>query len=99
MKIGSIVETIECFEELRKTWKIPYPKKGDVLTVKSITKHPNNECKAKGIVMLQFEELNNPFGICDKQVNGKHNFVEMQLSDDIEEMLKAPLEHEISTCG
>lgn len=99
MKIGSIVETVECFEELRSNWGIPYPKKGDVLTVKSITKHPNKECDNKGIVMLQFEEINNSFGICDKQINGKPNFVELQLPDGVEEVLKAPLEYELSTCG
>ena len=93
MKIGSIVETVECFEELRRAWRIPYPSKGDVLTVKSITKHPNKECNSKGIVMLQFEELNSPFGICDKQINDKHNFVELQLPDDIYELLKVSFEY------
>lgn len=98
MQIGSIVQTVGCFKEVRETWKIPYPKKGDVLTVKLITKHPNKECHDKGIVMLQFEELANTFGICDKQVNGKYNFLELRLPAEIEEMLEAPLEREPSTC-
>ena len=98
MQIGSIVETVGDFEQVRREWGLPYPKKGDVLTVMAITKHPNIEVSRMGIVLLHFEEIPNLTGVCDKTVNGKPNFVELRLQDDIEELLKAPLETECSTC-
>lgn len=98
MQIGSIVETVGDFEDIRREWGLPYPKKGDVLTVMAITKHPNSNVSKKGIVLLHFEEIPNLTGICDKQINGKPNFVELLLPDDIEELLKTPLEHEYSIC-
>jgi hypothetical protein len=99
MQIGSIVETVGDFETVRMQWGFPYPKEGDVLTVMAITKHPNREVSKKGIVLLHFEEIPNLTGVCNKTINGKPNFVELLLPDDIEELLKAPLEHECSTCG
>jgi len=66
---------------------LPYPKKGDCLTVVNIAKHPNNEVSKKGIVLLYFEEIPNLLGVCDKQINGNPNFVELLLPDDIEELL------------
>jgi hypothetical protein len=98
MQIGSIVETVGNFETERKNWGLPYPKTGEVLTVMAITKHPNKDVSRKGIVLLHFEEIPNLTGICDKTIQGKLNFVELLLPDDIEELLKAPLEHECSTC-
>ena len=95
MKVGSLVETVADFENLRREWGLPYPKKGDVLTVMAITKHPNNFVSRKGIVLLHFEEIPNLHGVCDKQVTGKPNFLELQLPDDIEELLRAPLEFEL----
>jgi len=99
MQIESIVETVGDFETVRMQWGLPYPKKGDVLTVMAITKHPNSDVSKKGIVLLHFEEIPNLTGVCDKTINGKSNFVELLLPDNIEELLKAPLEHECSTCG
>ena len=99
MQIGSIVEMVGNFETERKNWGWPYPKTGDVLTVMAITKHPNADVSKKGIVLLHFEEIPNLVGICDKTIQGKPNFVELILPGDIEELLKAPLEHECSTCG
>lgn len=94
MKVGSIVQTVANFETLRAIWGLPYPKVGDVLTVCAITQHPNNEVSKKGIVLLHFEELPNLTGLCDKEVSGKPNFIELMLPDEIEDILKAPLEVE-----
>lgn len=99
MQVGSIVETVGDFETVRMQWGLPYPKKGDVLTVMAITKHPNRDVSKKGIVLLHFEEIPNLTGVCDKTINGKPNFVELLLTDDIEELFKHHLEHEFSTCG
>ncbi len=99
MQVGSIVETVGDFETVRIQWGLPYPKKGDVLTVMAITKHPNRDVSKKGIVLLHFEEIPNLTGVCDKTINDKPNFVELLLPDDIEELLKYPLEHECITCG
>lgn len=98
MQIGSLVETVGNFEQVRKEWGLPYPKKGDVLTVCAITKHPNEEVSRMGIVLLHFEEIPRLTGVCDKTIHGKPNFVELMLPDDIEEILKAPMERECSTC-
>lgn len=95
MKIGSIVETVGDFEDVRREWGLPYPKKGDVLTVSSITEHPHISVRKKGIVLLNFEEIPNLIGVCDKKVNGSPNFIELSLPNDIEELLKAPLEHKM----
>ena len=92
MKIGSIVHTVADFEELRVQWGFPYPKKGDVLTVSSIAKHPNNDVDKAGVVLLNFEELPSLVGVCDKKIDGKPNFLELILPGDIEEILKAPIE-------
>ena len=93
MKIGSIVETVGDFEELRKIWGLPYPKKGEVLTVSLITAHQNKNVSKKGIVLLYFEELPTLPGICDKQIDGTPNFVELLLPDDIEELLSSSVDH------
>ena len=97
MKIGSVVETVGDFEDLRKQWGFPYPKKGEVLTVIAITKHPNNDVSRKGIVLLHFEEIPKLTGVCDKQINGEPNFVELLLPDDIEKLLQVPLEKGCNT--
>lgn len=77
MEVGSLVETIGDFTELRMTWNLPYPKKGKILTVASIILHHNNHSRKKGIVLLKFEELPNLVEVCDKTINGKINFVEV----------------------
>ncbi len=83
MKIGSIVETVADFEELRRTWNLPYPKKGDVLTISCITPHPNLFNSELGLVLLYFEELPNLTGLCNKTVYNEPNFVELELSEDV----------------
>ena len=90
MQVGSIVETIANFEELRAIYGLPYPKKGDVLTVSAITKHPNSELNKKGIVLLFFEEIPNLPGVCDKEITGTINFQELSLPDDIIEIIEQP---------
>ena len=97
MKTGSIVETVGDFESIRKEYSLPYPKKGDVLTVIGITKHPNKDVSKQGIVLLHFAEIPSLPGVCDKQVNGKLNFMELILPDEIEELLKAPLKSVLSS--
>lgn len=94
MKVGSIVETVADFEMERIEWGLQYPKKGDVLTVSSITKHPNKQVSGKGIVLLNFEELPMLPGLCDKTIRGKDNFIELLLPDDIEEIIKNGITNE-----
>lgn len=88
MKIGSIVETVVDFGAERRIYGLAYPKKGDVLTVSSITKHPNNDVSNRGIVLLHFEEISNLIGVCDKKVDNTPNFVELASLDDIQELFK-----------
>ena len=49
MQVESIVETVGNFEDIRKIWGLPYPYKGDILTVSAITKHRNKQVSNKGI--------------------------------------------------
>ncbi len=88
MKVGSIVETVGDFEELRRTWGFPYPKKGEVLTISAITPHPNKSMRKLGIVLLNFEEIPNLTGVSDKTMHNDPNFVELRLPDEIYELLK-----------
>jgi len=95
MKIGSIVETVGDFEELRLMYGFPYPKKGDPLTIRSIEEHPNPDVRSRGIVLLYFEEIPDLVGVCDKSISGKPNFLELLLPDDIRNLLENPLEESI----
>jgi hypothetical protein len=92
MRVGSIVETVADFEQLRRVWNLPYPKKGDVLTVSAITRHPNPEVNKRGIVFLHFEELPGLTGLCNKTIYNKPNFLELTLPDEIMELLEQPIE-------
>ncbi len=92
MKKGSIVQAVVGFEVVRQQWGYSYPKKGDILTVSEVAKHPNPKVSKAGIVLLYFEELPNMIGICDKTINGCPNFLELHLPDCIEEALSAPIE-------
>ncbi len=87
MQIGSIVETVGNFEKIRRMWGFPYPKRGDVLTVCSIIPHSNTDVRKRGIVLLHFEELPDVPGMCDKDINGKPNFIELKLPEFIAEVL------------
>lgn len=94
MQIGSLVKCVSSFEDLRLIWKFDYPKIGDILTISNISKHPNKECSNKGIVLLSFEEKPDLiFGVCDKTVDGKVNFVEVLPPINLEEELKFEFEH------
>ena len=87
MKVGSIVEAVADFTEIQRTWPmLPYPKKGDILTVSATQPHPH------GGLMLWFDELPGSWGIASETVQGEYNFIELLLPDDMEEMLSAPLE-------
>lgn len=88
MEVGSLVETISDFEESRITWGLPYPKKGDILTISSITPHHVSHCRKLGIVLLEFYELPNLIPICDKDINGKVNFIELLPLINIEELIE-----------
>jgi len=87
MQVGSIVEVVANFEHLRRTWGIPYPKKGDVLTISGITKHPNKKARENNIVLLSFEETPFLIGICDKKFDSTPNFIELLLHDEIKKLL------------
>lgn len=78
IKIGDKVKTVGDFEELRKIYGFPYPKKDDILTVKEVTKHPVQAVGEMGIVMLYFEELPDLLGVCDKQVDDTPNFIKVE---------------------
>mgnify|MGYP001573299130 CR=1 FL=1 len=91
METGSIVETVGDFEEVRRQWRLQYPKRGDVLTVSAVTPHPDAECRRKGIVLLYFEEIPGLTGISDKKIDGTPNFVELRLPDEIMELLQEPM--------
>lgn len=73
MKVGSLVEVITDFEELREVWGFNYPRKGDVLTILQVEPHH----KWKKINLLWFEELTNVPGICNKTTKGIWNFKEL----------------------
>ena len=92
MRIGSIVETVADFEELRREWGLPYPKIGDCLEVSDVIPHPNRENRKKGIVLLSFKEHPLLMGICDKTVHGTPNFVELEIPDEVYELLNEPNE-------
>lgn len=89
MKVGSIVETVVNFEKERLEYGFTYPYRGDILTVSAITPHPNLENRKKGIVLLNFEELPNLIGLCDKQVNSRPNFIELLPPVDISELIES----------
>lgn len=77
MEVGSIVETVGDFEELRRSYGFPYPKKGEYLTISNIEPHTTPACNKKGIVFLYFEEKPGLVGVCDKKIDGEPNFVEV----------------------
>ena len=92
MQVGSLVETVGNFEDARLTWGHDYPKKGEILTVSNITKHPNAEVSKKGIILLHFEEKPNLTGLCDKTIYGEANFVELLPPMSIEELFEEEAE-------
>ena len=78
--IGSKVIAQTGFKKLRKIYGFPYPRKDQVLTVSQISMHPNPECREKGIVLLRFLETPDlTIGVCDRKVNGKLNFKEVEV--------------------
>lgn len=91
MNTGSIVETVGNFESIRATWGLPYPKRGDVLTVRAITPHPAPDLRRIGIVLLHFEEIPLLPGMCDRASDGSDNFRELMLPPDLEEILSSPI--------
>jgi len=92
MKEGSLVVTVGDFEELRRSWGYPYPKKGDVLTVSSIEPHPVSEIRNAGIVLLNFQELPGLIPVCDRKLSGGDNFQELQLPNGAEGALSKKLD-------
>jgi hypothetical protein len=95
MQVGSLVETVSNFKEIRDVWDVPYPNKGDILIISAITQHHNKKIRKKGIVLLQFEELPNNHGICDKKVNGKPNFIELLPPIDLQTMMSRNLKNQL----
>jgi len=88
MQKGSLVKTVECFEDVRKVWGLNYPVKGEILTIRDIYQHPNKDMTKLGIVLLLFEEKPTLVGICDKQANGKVNFIEVLPPINLEKELE-----------
>lgn len=78
MKIGSVVETVGNFDELRNLYGFPYPQIGDVLTVSDIYSHPNTKLQKKGVRLLYFKELPTLTGVCNKNKNGEPLFIELK---------------------
>ena len=89
MQEGSLVVALTSFDEVKREWPaLPFPNKGDILTICDIRPHPNAEIRALGIVLLFFDELEGSPGICDKTVEGEWNFAEIQppMEINIEEL-------------
>lgn len=92
MRKGSLVVAVSDFTDVKKDWPmLNYPNKGDILTVSDVLPHP----KFCHLNLLLFEELNNPFGICDMTHNGEWNFREIQppMEIDLFEETKATNPH------
>jgi hypothetical protein len=68
---------------------LPYPKKGDVLTVSSVHIHHNIECAKLGIVLLTFEEIKGLPGQADKTINGDANYLELEMSTELVAILES----------
>lgn len=98
MKVGSTVETKADFSEERTTWGLPYPKKGDLLTISYMQPHHNPHARRLGIVLLKFEELPNLIPISHKTIHNKINFVEvlppMNMQEAVDEVLSERLQPE-----
>jgi hypothetical protein len=77
MEIGGLVKCVVSFDDLQNTWGLIYPKEDEILTVNFIEAHPNKECRDVGIICLHFEEYPLLIGLCDKQINGTVNFIEI----------------------
>lgn len=97
MRVGSIVQAVADFTEIKRVWPmLPYPNKGDILTVSAVCEHPANDSRSPDAVMLWFEELPGSWGIADKTIHGEDNFVELLLPDDMEEILMGEHKLELS---
>jgi hypothetical protein len=77
MKVGSLVEAIDNFDDVRALWNLPYPHKGDRLTVTTIEKHPFHD-----FYLLTFEEMWT-FPLCDR------NFIELEIPDGVMEDIES----------
>jgi hypothetical protein len=98
MQPGSLVVTVYNFDLERNAWPYPYPKKGDILTVKMMAKDPGPDLKLhngqfipfprkKPIFDLWFEELNT-IPLADKKVSGTPNFIEIQSPEEAMQILE-----------
>lgn len=83
MNIGDLVQTVGNFESLRKIYKFPYPKIGDILTISKIESHPNYSLRKDGIILLFFEELPDLVGVCDKTIENIPNFVKIEITKNL----------------
>lgn len=84
MQVGSIVESQSNFDDVRNVWTdYDYPVMKQVLTVKTMTKHPRwgiNKNTYK-FYLLTFEEMET-YPLCDK------HFLELQPPMDLSELMK-----------
>lgn len=88
MKTDDIVQAVSNFTRVRIEWGLPYPKKGDVLTIAYVEKHPNKKCRKMGIILLHFKELPGMTGICDKTIYGRKNFIKLEFGGDAAQIIE-----------
>lgn len=93
MQVDSLVKVEADFSEQQLHWPdIEYPVKDSVITVSNISPHPDKQTRDLGIVLLEFHEYPNTPGLCDKTINGEHNFIEVQppMKAVIHELINQP---------
>jgi hypothetical protein len=78
LKPGNKVVTVASFELLKNTYNLPYPTKGDELTIRSVRLHHNHDLAKKGVLLLEFEEIGDILKICNKTKDGKPNFIKIR---------------------
>jgi len=78
MQENSLVQAVVGFDDVRSAWGFDYPNKGDILTIRKIEPHGNEENRKKGMNLLWFHEKPDLVGMCDKTFYGEWNFVEIQ---------------------
>ncbi len=78
MQVNSLVKCLTDFEQVRKEWGFKYPYKNDILTISAIESHPVGHCRRLGINLLWFHETPELVGVCDKDIEGIWNFMEIQ---------------------
>jgi hypothetical protein len=93
MKVGSLVQCVTSFEDLRAIWHFDYPIFGEILTVTGVDQHHVPEFALQGIVLLHFDERRGPpSGICNKDCRGNVNFIEVVPPINLEAVFEQSME-------